>query len=104
MLIEATHRARTELHRLRCASRASDREAIRVVPEDNGGLGLSFDTVKPDDVVIADEGAPLLITDRRAAEKLDGNVLHYRGMGDDWYGPNGFVLLRRRRESETAAA
>jgi hypothetical protein len=104
MLIEATQRARAELHRLRSESGASEQEGIRVDPETDGRLGLTIDAVKPDDVVMSDDGAPLLITDRRAAARLDGTVLHYRGIGDDRYGPNGFVLLRKRRDTDAAAA
>ena len=103
-MLEATQRARMELHHLRQIGRAGADDAVRVARDDAGSLSLSVDAVRPDDVVIADSGTPLLIANHRAANLLKGSLLHYRSDGDDRYGPRGFALLQRRGTSVRAAA
>ena len=102
-MLEATQRAQKELRHLRQVARAGEHDAVRLKRDGAGSLSLSIDAIHADDVVIADAGTPLLTANRRSAERLNESVLHFRSDGDDRYGPEGFVLLKRRGTLARAA-
>jgi hypothetical protein len=70
---------------------------IRITRGQDGRLGLAFDTLREDDVVIdARAASPQVVMARALAEEFEGAIVHFRDTADGRYGASGIVVLRYR--------
>jgi hypothetical protein len=90
-MLRVTERAASELSDILAASRAQSDQAVRLVPDESGGIAMTIDRPSQGDSVVPDEARPLLILDRALAARLGDVVL-------DLTQPNGhpphFVFRR----------
>jgi hypothetical protein len=95
-MVELTGALRAEVQRMRHRAGGSA-DPIRIARRQDGQLGLAFDTLRDDDVVIdAGAGSPDVVMVRALAEQLEGAIVHFRDTADNRYGVAGMVLLRHR--------
>jgi Fe-S cluster assembly iron-binding protein IscA len=71
-MITITERAATALEELLSSSNAQSGQAVKLVPSDDGQVGMTIDAPSEGDEVISRGDAPLLIVDGDIADALDG--------------------------------
>ncbi len=91
LMVELTEAARAELRRW------CDQPVVRVLYSEGEGWQLAPDTRRQNDVALTTAGdLPTLICSPELAVRLEGAILHYRGLADNNYGAAGLALLRPR--------
>lgn len=74
-MITVTERAATGIEEILSAQQAAPGEAIKLVPDGSGGIGLAIAAPAAEDEVVQKGDDPLVIVDGRIAPDLDGAVL-----------------------------
>jgi hypothetical protein len=95
-MVELTEAARAELRRW-SAEDSSHQPVVRVLYSDGEGWQLARGTRGPNDVALTSaDDLPTLICSAEIAVRLEGAILHFRGVADNNYGVAGLALLRPR--------
>ena len=101
--MHVTERARAELRQIRLSSPDAAGQTPRLRRDDRGRIHIELEQPRPDDVEVTDGQALLLLVPAEDAADLEPMVLHFRGGGDDRYGPSGFALLPQRHGTPRAS-
>jgi Fe-S cluster assembly iron-binding protein IscA len=73
-MLTVTENAKAHLHDLISQNSIGDKQAIRLVPRENG-LGLAPDAEKPTDTAYDHNGRTVLVVDQSVAEQLADRTL-----------------------------
>ena len=96
-MITVTERAAAGIEEILSAQQAAPGEAIKLVPDATGGIGLAIAPPTAEDEVIRRGADPIVIVDGRIAPELDGAVLDLDD-GSANQGRPRFTLMRLERE------
>jgi Fe-S cluster assembly iron-binding protein IscA len=89
-MIRLTERAAKGLQDILVSSHALHGQAVRLVPDDGGGIAMTIDRPGHGDSVVNENARPLLIVDASLAARLNDVVLDFtKGNGQ----PPHFVLM-----------
>ena len=89
-MIRVTERAEKGLRDILAASQAVGNQAVKLVPDDSGGVAMTIGQPLHGDAVVPGKQRPLLIVDAALAGRLDDVVLDFT-KGDGL--PPHFVFL-----------
>lgn len=92
-MIQVTDRAERALQEVLTTNSAADDQAVRLLPNGQGGLGFTIDNPGDDDEVVQKDDTPILAVSSQVAGHLTGFVLDYRDGQEDGQSA-GFVLGR----------
>jgi Fe-S cluster assembly iron-binding protein IscA len=89
-MIRLTERAEKGLQDILASSGAVHGQAVKLVPDDGGGIAMTIDRPGHGDAVVSGHARPLLIVDASLAARLSDVVLDFtKGNGH----PPHFVLV-----------
>jgi hypothetical protein len=100
-VIELTGAAIDKLRTVRLRRSLDHEHGVRVEPNSEGKLRLMIDAVHGDDLVIEDEGEPLIVVSPDLAERLGRATLDFATSQAEGRGPR-FVMRRKRAPSAEA--
>lgn len=92
-MIQVTDRAARGLEEILSSSRAASDQAVKLVPADTGGIGMTIGSASENDLILDGDRKPLLIIDSGVIPHLDGAVID-RADTDDTNEPQ-FVIRRQ---------
>jgi Fe-S cluster assembly iron-binding protein IscA len=91
-MIQVTENAATEIKNVLSANKSDEEHGLKLVPVEQGGVGITIDKPQPGDAVLKDGERPLLIVDSTIARNLDGVVLDVSDEDKKRSGGARFVL------------
>jgi Fe-S cluster assembly iron-binding protein IscA len=96
-MFQVTERAAIALQEVLAINNAPPKRGVRLVPTDEGRLGMTIDRPREGDRVVQRDDTPVLIVDRQMAAALTGVVLDLQPAETEPEGPPRFTLRRQRR-------
>src|SRR5919198_3301036 len=94
-MFQVTERAATALQEVLAINNAPPKQGVRLVPTDEGRLGMTIDRPREGDQVVQRDDTPVLIADRQVAAALTGVVLDLQPAETEAEGPPRFTLRRQ---------
>jgi hypothetical protein len=96
-MFQVTDRAAIALQEVLAINNAPPKRGVRLVPTEEGRLGMTIDHPREGDQVVRRDDTPVLILDRQVAAALSAVVLDLQPAETEPEAPARFTLRQQRR-------